>query len=208
MKKKLAAGGVVLAALALIAVGTLAYLVSEGRATNTITTGTVTIVLNEYSQYIPPANPEDPTPTDATAQPENVPYQDPEGKLVPGDAVDKIPVITNTGTADCWVRMQVNLAFTGDSAPSLPEGTTLAGMVGINYDTDHWVQADGWYYYKTPLAPGADALPLFNKVNLKEQMGNEFQNTAFDIDLQAEAIQSKNNSLGDDHNYAALWANS
>lgn len=198
MKKKLAAGGLVLAALALLAVGTLAYLVSEGRATNTITTGTVKIELHEYSVY------------DPQNQAEPVVYENPEGNLVPGDQVNKIPVITNTGTADCWVRLKVTLREKEEQTPAQRTAEAQPGLtdvIDMDYNEANWVQENGWYYYKTSLAPGAAAVPLFTKVSLSEGMNDYFQGMAFDIDLQAEAIQSKNNTLVGG-NYAALWSNS
>lgn len=191
MKKKFIAGGAVAAAVALLAIGTLAYFVSEARATNTITTGTVTIELNEYSAYCPGGG-------------SPMPYSDP-GVLMPGEAVDKIPIITNTGTADCWVRMRVELALEQETAQrQAEEQSGLADMITINYDADNWVWEDGWYYYTEALAPGEAAAPLFDKVELSKEMGNEFQGAAFVVDIEAEAVQSKNNPL-EDSNYAALW---
>ena len=204
MKKKFIAGGAVAAAVALLAIGTLAYFVSEARATNTITTGTVTIELNEYSVYSPEADGQQTAARDTGT---SVPYEDP-GVLMPGEAVDKIPIITNIGTADCWVRMRVELALEQETAQRQVEGQSgLAEMITINYDADNWVQEDGWYYYTEALAPGEAAAPLFDKVELSKEMGNNFQGAAFDIDIEAEAVQSKNNPLAGS-NYAALWLTS
>lgn len=203
MKRKLAVGGVVLAAVALITVGTLAYLVSEGRATNTITTGTVEIELKEYSVYTPAANPEDPVPGDAIES-ENVLYTDPD-KVVPGDEVDKIPVITNTGTADCWVRMQVTLIPPEqDLVQRGAQQSGLAALIDMDYDEVNWTLEGDWYYYKESLAPGEAAPPLFTQVSLSQEMDNTFRGATFSIDLQADAVQSKNNPLGGS-SYAALW---
>lgn len=133
-----------------------------------------------------------------------MPYSNP-GALLPGEAVDKIPVITNTGTADCWVRMRVSLDFAPGTA--IDSASSLAEMVLPNYDQENWVEQGGLYYYMHPLAPGESAPPLFRKVALSEEMGNAFQGAAFVIDLEAEAVQSKNNPLAGD-NYAALWLDS
>lgn len=193
MKNKFIAGGAIIIAVALLAIGTAAYLVSEARVTNIITTGTVEIQLDEYSEYYEPGS-----------EWQNVFYENPEEPVVPGETIAKIPVVTNAGTADCWVRVKLTLdltllpEFEGETEVNPEDWVTIDFVSGYE---GNWQEEGGWYYLKTPLAPGEETPLLFDSVALKPEMGNGFQEIT--LDVLAEAIQSKNNPLVG--SYAGLW---
>ena len=186
MKKKLVAGSVLIIAIAILAMGTYAYLVSEARATNVITTGTVKLTMTEYAEV------------EGDNGSYRVPYVDPT-KVMPGETVSKIPVIQNTGTAEFWTRMKVEINVDG-------EGINPLDYITIEIDTENWVynENDGWYYYKSTVAPGDEATPLFSEVTFESSMGNDFKGSSINIAVDAQAVQSKNNPLVGD-NYSNLW---
>ncbi|MGE4353722.1 MAG: hypothetical protein AB7D36_06525 [Oscillospiraceae bacterium] len=187
MRKKIVAGGILLIAIALLAAGTFAYLVSETRATNVITTGTVELTLTEYS-----------ITQGEDGKSERVLYVAPD-KILPGETVSKIPVITNTGTASFWTRMKIEIKVDGEV---IDDADTY---VTIDMDEINWIyKEDGWYYYKSTVEPGEEALPLFDTVTFDSAMGNDFQNKEISIDVVAEAVQSQNNPLTED-GYSDLW---
>lgn len=172
--------------LGLAAYGTVAYFAGEAHVTNVITTGTVDVELIETW------NPED-------------------GKgVMPGQTVSKKVEVTNTGTADTWVRVHVETSAV--DASGAPLATGLISLVGTDVtDADGkqvWVPGEGgWYYYYEPLVPDAmTALPLFTAVKFDGQMGNEFQGATIQVDVSAQAVQAKNNiPEGGDVSKIAGW---
>lgn len=197
MNKRLIAGVVIIAAVSLLAIGTAAYLVSEARTTNIITTGSVEIRLDEYSEY-PPLYPEN-----VNAEAKNLCDEDHNYPLVPGETIALIPIVTNIGTADCWVRIKIDLDHGPQAVEAANQNENVSISLVTGYEND-WQKEGEWYYLKTPLAPGEETPLLFDAVSLDPRMGNEYANSEISIDILAEAIQSKNNPLIDG-NYPALW---
>jgi len=170
MKKK---NMVLLAALALlvglVAYGTVAYFSGEAHVTNVITTGTVDIAVVE--DWDP---------------------QDGKG-VMPGQSVKKVVQVENTGTGDAWVRVQVENTVTTAPGEVI---TDVNALLSFDINETDWVQgADGYYYYKQPLASGAKTNPLFTQVTLSTEMGNDYQGREISVDVSAQAVQSKNNSI-------------
>lgn len=65
----------------------------------------------------------------------------------------------------------------------------------IQYDKNHWIEEDGYYYYKTKLTPGAETEPLFRTVQFDPTMGNAYQNATMYINVIAQGVQTANNDI-------------
>ena len=178
MKKRTAVMIAVLVLLvALTASGTVAHFAGEAQVTNVITTGTINIRLNE-------------TTTDASGAEIPWPEAGVDG-VVPGRSVDKKVSVTNTGTADAWVRVKVDITAAAQPGEILP---ALDDLVSLDIQEGWLKGADGCYYYKTPLAAEAETTPLFTRVAFSSAIGNEFQSHDIDVAVTAQAVQYKNNA--------------
>ena len=176
MKKKVFAVSAILLCFAILAGGTAAYFTATDTAHNVITSGNVDIRVIEKQDV------------DGVL----VDYpREPIDRVMPGSTISKIVTVENTGSGDAWIRVKVDKSITmkqpGDKAdPSL---------LTLDYNTADWMEKDGWFYYRQPLAVGKTTTPLFRNVAVSTRMDNPYQGCAFDIDIHAQAVQSRNNPL-------------
>ena len=98
MKRKLLLLSVLAICVATLAAGTLAYFSADGTARNVITTGNVSIAVEEWAD------------ADKTQ-----PFEDLTG-IMPGTTVTKSAEVRNTGEADAWIRVRLtsDIRLTGD----------------------------------------------------------------------------------------------
>lgn len=190
MKKKI----LLLAALAIctatIASGTLAYYTSQDQAHNVITSGKVAIELVEKT-------------LDGNTK-VDFPKEGIDG-VMPGTSVSKIVSVKNTGDADAWIRVAVDMEIHDQNAsPSNPDrklpltidkGNGKIDVIMLDIDDAGWIYKDGYYYYKKPVKPDDSTTTLFEKVTFAKEMGNEYQNCRISIDVAAEAVQVANNPI-------------
>ena len=173
MKKKLFVIAVLVICLATAAYGTSAYFTHNQTATNVITSGSIKIELQEWSDT-----------GDGL-----VPSEDIEGVL-PGAKVSKIVQVKNIGGQAAWVRVSA------DRAIHLAEGVdgeVDLSLISCDLNTAYWTEKDGFYYYNTALQPNEVSEPLFTKVIFSETMSNMYQNSKAVIDVTAQATQVANN---------------
>lgn len=163
MRKTILAVAAITICAALVGFGSLAYFTASDRASNTISTGSIDIELIE---------------TDA----EGAPFIDPE-RVMPGDVIDKVVTIRNNGSSAAWIRCKVDIDC----------GELSSEHIQLDINTEHWTYSDGYYYYTQPVEPGAVTSPLFTCVTLSADMGNEFQNASFSVNISANAVQTANN---------------
>ena len=173
-RKHMVGLALIVACCAILAMGSLAYFVAEETSYNVITTGKLDMLLVEETSG------GQPWPEEGISG------------VMPGSVVDKIPQVQNTGTVDFYTRIRVTLSAVAEDKETALE----TEPVMLNINTEYWTEKDGWYYYKETVAPGGETEPLFTTVTFDEQMGNEYQNAEFHIDLLAQAVQSKNNGEG------------
>ena len=174
MKKRMLTAALALCCLAVLATGTLAYFTAEETAQNVITMGALKMDLVEL---------------DADGQP----WTDVEN-IVPGMEVTKEAFVQNTGTVDFYTRVKITKRYVNEQGEKLPDLNT--DLVELNINKASWdLGDDGFYYYKNkkPVAPGEKTEPLFTTVTFSTKMGNEYQNVKVIIDLDAQAVQSRNN---------------
>lgn len=171
MKKKIAAIALIIVCFAILSAGTLAYFTATETATNVITTGSVHIVLHEET-------------TDGKPFP-------PEGikNVMPGGGAGKVVYVENTGGADCWVRIGLDMAVTASSGEELD-----TGKVSLDLDEKKWTRSGGYWYYNEPLLPGQSTSALFTRVGFSADMSNAYQNAKIVINVTADAVQRANNA--------------
>lgn len=185
-KKKILSLAVIVALLAIAAMGTLAYFTDTGTAHNVITTGKIDITLNDKT-------------IDA-----GVVVDFPEDGVfgvMPSETVDKIVSVTNNSAGHAWVRIRIEPAIVsadGAALPLLIEDDTIPAFTINLTDSEKWsCGADGCWYYTESLAPGATTDVLFDSVTFAFELGNEYQNCTATIDVTAEAVQTVNNPIPD-----------
>lgn len=175
--KKLAVTAIALALTATAATaGTIAYFTDAGTAHNIITSGTIDIEVVEKT-------------LDDNGKEQDYPEEAIEG-IMPGATVSKIVRVENKGTSPAHIRVKV------DTTVTLADGTDDAeGVQYVTYavNTANWTEKDGYYYYNTSLAAGETTEPLFEEVTFAVTMGNKYQNSTAEIDVQAYATQTANN---------------
>ncbi len=199
IKRSALIGILVVSLVALVAVGTWAWFTAQADpVVNTFTAGTVKIVLHDDFD------------TDGLA-----------GNWNPGQCIDKVVYVENTGTKCAYVRVKLTPAWEGvveDEGGSVIEldvdnisyGYSVENgtNAGINPD---WIRsADGWYYYKTSL-PGATGSTIAETTHLidvvclaGEGTGNDYQGATLTINVEAEAVQCSHDAYKDVWSSAGL----
>lgn len=172
MKKRMLTAALALCCLAVLATGTLAYFTAEETAQNVITMGSLKMELIELDE-------------------DGESWTDVEN-IVPGMEVTKEAFVKNTGTVYFYTRVKITKTFVPAQGDEMPELDT--DLVRLDINEKYWEpENDGFYYYKKPVAPGEETKPLFTTVTFSTEMGNEYQNVKVIIDLDAQAVQSRNN---------------
>lgn len=171
MKKRMLTAALALCCLAVLATGTLAYFTAEETAQNVITMGALKMDLVELNE-------------------EGEPWEDVED-IVPGMEVTKKAYVENNGSVDFYTRVKIEKRFVPAQGDELPKLDT--DLVELDLGEDWKLGEDGFYYYKESVKPGEETEPLFTTVTFSTEMGNEYQNVKVIIDLDAQAVQSRNN---------------
>ena len=183
MKRKLVLTSAVVLILALLAAGTFAYFTKNARATNVITTGTISIQLNDSIA--------------GGTEKENGWTL---SGVMPGQAVEKAVSVTNTGTSPAWLRVKLDISVTGANGKPLDltfgNGEQVLTFTPQMKEGKGWFLAeDGYYYYSKPVAADAETERLFQSgtLMLNPQLPNDYQGCAVTINVLAQAVQVKNN---------------
>jgi len=112
-------------------------------------------------------------------------------RILPGATVQKSVAVKNTGGMEMYLRLTVEKEFQlSEQNEGKPTDPTL---VGIEINTAHWEERNGFYYYKTPLLRGEMTEPLFTEVTFSSQMDNTYTNSAITFHIKAYATQVAGN---------------
>lgn len=174
---------VLLCCAAILAGGTLAYFTAEETAYNVITTGVLSMDLREETTGGDPF---------------------PEGGIsgiMPGQIVDKKVYVVNTGSVDFYARIAISKTIADSDGKT---DTLNFKNITLDLNTADWTEKDGFYYYNRILKPGEKTEPLFTTVTFGTTLGNDYMNARIEIDVDAQAVQSRNN--GDSALEAVGWA--
>lgn len=179
MKKKILLVSALAILFAVAVSGTLAYFTADEVAHNIITSGSVEIDLVEKTQL--------PDGTLADFPQEGI------SGVMPGTVVSKIVSVTNTGLSEAWIRVKIEAKIVGADGKEL-SGKLSDGSPVMSFEiSENWVEKDGYYYYKNPVAPGKNTDELMKEVTFDLLMGNEYQNCTANLIVSAEAVQTANN---------------
>ena len=176
MKRKLVLTSAVVLILALLAAGTFAYFTKNARATNVITTGTISIRLNDSI-------------TGGTEKENGWTLSG----VMPGQAVEKAVSVTNTGTSPAWLRVKLEIAV--EMAAGKTDTWQGQNVLQFAVNPDWFLAEDGYYYYSKPVAADDETERLFQSgtLMLNPQLPNDYQGCTVTVAVQAQAVQVKNN---------------
>ena len=168
MKRKILALVLAVVLIALLSAGSYAYFAAEGTATNSISSGSVTIAVHTKGG-------------DGAEMPSS------GVSILPGDTVKETLTVENTGKHPAWVRVSVTAAVENSDL-------TAAGCLIPNVNTTDWTEKDGWYYYNRELKGGETTEPLFTEVYFDGlSIDNQYLGKTFTLELKSDAVQSENN---------------
>ncbi len=119
----------------------------------------------------------------------------PPKKLEPGISFKKAPYVSNDGNLPCYIRMSAD--FSNSKAKSFCIPLEIDG---------NWEQgSDGFYYYKELVYPGEKTTPLFERVQVKDDV-DENDLVDFEIFVYGEAVQhTDHDSKHPDDEYLTVW---
>ena len=120
--------------------------------------------------------------------------------VLPGMDVTKIAYVVNTGNVDAYIRICLDKTIVPGK---YPDAKLTFENITLDINTTDWTEQDGFFYYNTPLAPGAQTQPLFTNVHFGAALGNDYMESKAIVKVIAQAVQVKNN--GDSALTAAGW---
>lgn len=187
MKKKVFVAAAIVACIAILGAGTLAYFSRTVVTHNVITSGEIDVSVHEQV-------------------PEGTEIRDQENKLtgyqvtgvMPDKTVEKVVWVTNDAQQPAWIRVQLTNTIRNKTGSELDNTQNGVDMVQYLQDAAHeskWKLIDGWYYYTEPLSPGAKTVPVLDAVYFAKQMGNDYKESTIDLKVVVQAVQSKNNPM-------------
>lgn len=196
MKKKLLSLALMTIFISLMALGSAAFFTKDAYTTNIITTGTVSLLLDEHL-----AEDQWTAVTEQVGEQEVIvayAFNDP---VMPGVKVEKNPTIKNNGSQPFFLRAKVEKTVVAPATKEAGEKIMPADVVKLLDVPKGWQEgADGWWYYTKAEVPDivhpGEEITLFNGVMLDPETGNEYQNCTVTISVRAQAVQSKNQTDG------------
>ena len=104
--------------------------------------------------------------------------------------------IRNTGNTEAYIRAAIIVTWKSTESGSTNTYATAPqeGQYTMTLGSDWIPGEDGYYYYKSPLAPGYSTRELFTTVTFDAvKMDNDYQNCKAEIEVKADAVQVANN---------------
>lgn len=172
-RKRIGLIATIVCCIAILTAGTLAYFNAEETAVNVITTGNLSMKLHEEAED------GEPFPSEGVFG------------VMPDTEVAKKVYVENTGSVDMYVRIAIEKEI---RAMEDEERELGFENIALDLNTADWTEKDGYYYYNRALKPGEKTEPLFTMVQFGKDMGNEYMNARLTIQVNAQAVQSKNNT--------------
>lgn len=159
----------------------LAYYTTVGTATNVVTSGNITLKINEMT------NQGNEFPTEGVY-------------VIPGDIVSKIVTVENICEHPFYLR--VKLVYGASD-----EEVSAADCLKLDIHTENWKLKDGWYYYTGILQPGEETPALFSHVEIVgSKVDTGYIGQTLQLTVKAQGVQSENNPIqNNDTTTAAGW---
>jgi len=123
----------------------------------------------------------------------------PPGTITPGQDIEKVVNVKNTGDMPGFVRVLVLaeiISADGDVLEAKPGVTFAFKSLNVTDWTPGnkkmWADGkDGYYYYLDKLEPGQTTKePLFSGVMLNPSLGPEYENASMKIEIKVEASET------------------
>ena len=111
-------------------------------------------------------------------------------RIMPGYDISKIVTARNTGSLPLYVRVKLESDITLAEFAAGRESEIDLSLVSCNINGEYWVYHEGYYYYRSSLVSGNEAMPLFTKVHFDENMGNLYKDSQVVFRIDADAIQA------------------
>ena len=134
---------------------------------NDVVIGAINIKLDEYT-------------IDSTGK--EVPYDNSIKDVLPGQTITLIPRIQNLGDS-CYVRAKISYTGINNTLISLNEN--------INTKDSNWIKCGDYWYYKK-IVDSKQQVDIFKEFTIPREITNEYQGKTFQLNVVAEAVQSKN----------------
>lgn len=113
----------------------------------------------------------------------------------PGQTVDKVVNVKNTGTTDSMIRVKITKMFGSrrEDGSFQEEKNLDPEMIQIHCNTESWsLRSDGYYYYTEILKAGEKTKqPLFQNYTLSIKAGNEYKGKEARIIVSMESVQAQ-----------------
>lgn len=126
-------------------------------------------------------------------------YDPPEHGLSPGVEVEKKVTVTNKGTVNALVRVQLTtLLGQHDEAGNLVVNEELdPEQIVLNLNEEDWTydESDDWFYYNKQLAPGAETEAVLYSFHLHPEASEEYKGRDCQIIVDAESLQATEDAL-------------
>ncbi len=122
-----------------------------------------------------------------------------ENDWLPGEEVEKIVKVQNTGQVGMVVRIKYTevweAAEAGVTLDGNLSGTGTPRAVQINFDnTSDWVKQGEWYYYKNVLEPNDITTAFIKSVELNSALDltadAKYLNATYKLNINAQTIQA------------------
>lgn len=165
----------------LLGQNTVAYYTTVGKATNVITSGSITFKIHE-------------TTDQGTEFPAEGVY------VIPGQVVSKRVTVENLCDHPFYLRVKPVYGVDSDEL-------TAEDCFKLNINSEDWILSDGWYYYKDIVEPGTTTEQVFSHVEIVgDKVDNQYIGSTLTLTVKAQAVQSENNPLsGSDTSSAVGW---
>ena len=115
-------------------------------------------------------------------------------RIMPGYQVGKTVSTKNTGNLPLYIRVQLSPEITLAENARGRETEIDLSLVSYDINLADWMEHEGYYYYRTSLAGGAEAVPLFTKVIFSEEMGNLYKDSTILLKVRVEVVQANSNA--------------
>ena len=179
IKMKIFVVALVAALMALFSTTTLAYYQTVGKATSVITSGNLRLLIHEKTAA-------------GTPLPEEGVY------VVPGDIVSKEINVENACEHPFYLR--VKIVYGVDS-----KDLSAEECFRLNINPDDWEYHNGWYYYKSIVAPRETTKNVFSQVEIVgAKVDQSYIGKTLTLSVDAQAVQSENNPVSDGKIYTAF----
>lgn len=127
-------------------------------------------------------------------------YEETTG-VEPGQNIEKIVNVQNTGNADSVIRIRLEKMW-GKSRTQqgdlIIDDSYSSDYILIEHNTEYWYynEADNYYYYKGILLPGeTTAQPLFEYFTVSKEANGSYNALTADIRVKLECIQAAGNAI-------------